>query len=255
MPPMEKLSAGAKRLGIELSALQRAQFQAYRLELLSWNKRMNLTAITDPDEVETKHFLDSLTVALALSGLPRIAEGAPPLRVLDVGSGGGFPGLPLKIAFPELAIVLLEATQKKASFLRYVTEALSLFDVVTISERAEDLAHGPHQREAYDVVVARALAPLAELAELTLPLCRVGGMVVAQKKGDITAELALGQRSIEKLGGEASETITVSLPDLAEERKLVVLKKVSATPSEYPRRSGLPHKSPLGVPVKRSGVH
>ena len=251
---MEKLTAGAKRLGIELNALQRAQFQVYRQELLSWNKRMNLTAITDPNDVETKHFLDSLTIALALGRLPKISEGAPPLRVLDVGSGGGFPGLPLKIAFPELAVVLLEATQKKAEFLRHTAESLSLLDVVIISERAEDFAHNPHQREAYDVVMARALAPLAGLAELTLPLCRIGGMVVAPKKGDIAEELALGQRSIEMMGGALGESIVVALPELEEERQLVILKKASPTPALYPRRAGLPHKEPLGLPLRRGGT-
>ena len=244
---MEQLAAGARRLGIQLTPLQNFQFKVYSQELLSWNRRMNLTAITAPEQVETKHFLDSLTVSLALGKESDSQANLGPIRVLDVGSGGGFPGLPLKIVFPELQVSLLEATRKKAAFLKHINETLGLLDVEIIAARAEDAAHDARRRECYDVVVTRALAPMPALAELTLPFCRVGGKVVAQKKGDIASELAQAQESLSALGGRFGRSILVSLPELGEDRVLVVLDKIAATPLRYPRRAGLPQKHPLGL--------
>ena len=155
--------------------------------------------------------------------------------------------MPLKIVFPELQVSLLEATQKKAAFLKHINETLGLMDVEIIAARAEDAAHDAQRRECYDVVVTRALAPMPALAELTLPFCRVGGTVVAQKKGDIASELAQAQESLSALGGRFGRSILVSLPELGEDRALVVLDKIAATPLRYPRRAGLPQKHPLGL--------
>ena len=241
---MEDLAVRARRLGIELSPLQSAQFKVYRQELLAWNQRVNLTAITAPEEVDIKHFLDSLTVVLALGPM---AGAVGSTRVLDVGSGGGFPGLPLKIAFPDLRVALLEVTQKKAAFLTYMKETLGLYDVEIINARAEDAGHDSAYRERFDVVVTRALAAMPVLAELTLPFCRTGGKVIAQKKGDIAGEVADAQDSVAALGGRFGETVPVRLPDFGEDRVLAVLEKAGPTPVRYPRKAGIPQKHPLGL--------
>jgi 16S rRNA (guanine527-N7)-methyltransferase len=162
-----------------------------------------------------------------------------------VGAGAGFPGIPLKIAFPGLRLALLEATLKKASFLTHVVKELALQDTQVIAERAEDAARRPEHRETYDIVVARALAPMAALTELTLPFCKPGGCVVAMKKGDIAGELAGAQRAIALLGGRLREVKPVSAPGLEDGRALVIVDKVAPTPAAYPRRAGLPAKRPL----------
>ena len=236
---MEKLTTGARRLGIHLTPRQIAQFERYYLELTAWNRRVNLTAIVERGEVETRHLLDSLTVALAL---PR-RQG---VRAIDVGAGAGFPGLPLKLAFPDITLTLLEATGKKAAFLANLVSVLGVADVVVVAQRAEDAAHDPLHREAYDVAVARALAAMPVLAELTLPFCRVGGIVVAQKKGDIDDEIEAATFAIDSLGGSVRECIPVHIPEVAEDRRsLVVVEKVRPTPPQYPRRAGMPQKRPL----------
>lgn len=237
---LDLLAHGAAGLGVRLDERQLEQFRRYGEALLEWNKRMNLTAITAWDEVQVKHFLDSLTVALAFSG--GLPQGA---RLLDVGAGAGFPGIPLKIAFPGLRLALLEVTQKKASFLAHVVKELDLGDVQVIAERAEAAARRPEHREAYDVVVARALAPMAALAELTLPFCKPRGCLVAMKKGDIAEEVPGAQRAITLLGGRLREVKPVSAPGLEDGRVLVIVDKVSPAPAAYPRRAGLPAKRPL----------
>ncbi len=193
---------------------------------------MNLTAIREPDAVERLHFIDSLACLLE-----PIADAA---HVLDVGAGGGFPGLPLKIARPDLRLTLLEATGKKARFLDYVVASLGLSGVEVVNERAEAFA----QREAFDVVLARALGPLPVLLELTLPFCRMAGKVLAQKKGaGLAAELASAERALGILGGELAEPRTYELD--GEQRQIIVVRKVRLTPSAYPRRPGMPAKNPL----------
>ena len=237
---LARLVAGARALGVDLSPAQLQQFALYRSELRSWHRRANLTSITDPEEVETRHFVDSLSVVAA----PEVRLG-PGLRVLEVGSGAGFPGLPLKIAYPEIEVTLLEATGKKADFLRHVADRLALPDVAVITGRAEDAAREPAHREAYSLVLARALAPMAALAELTLPFCQLGGHVVAQKKGDIAGELEAAKTAIEVMGGRCVARHAVSAPGLEDGRCLVVLKKVAHTPEKYPRRPGVPAKRPI----------
>lgn len=239
---MQQLAFGAARLGLHLSQEQLAQFNLFRRELLATNRTMNLTAITDPDQIVTKHFLDSLTVATAFpTGF------APGTRLLDVGSGGGFPGIPLKIAFPSLSVTLLESTRKKAAFLMEAANRLGLAGVLVVAERAEDAARQSQHREAYDVVIARALAPLPALAELTLPFCRIGGAVVAHKKGGVAAEVQGAATAITRLGGRTRECRPVTLPGLDDGRMLVIMDKVAPTSAQYPRRAGIPAKRPLGL--------
>jgi 16S rRNA (guanine527-N7)-methyltransferase len=237
---MELLAGGALGLGIVLTPLQLARFEMYFRELTSWNERVNLTAITGYEDVQVKHFLDSLSVSLALPN--PIPSG---LRLLDVGAGGGFPGVPLGIAYHELQVTLLEATGKKAAFLEYIVAKLGLENTLVINQRAEETAHEPSLRERYDVVVARALAELSTLAEITLPFCRVGGRVIAQKKGEIDAEVAGARRAVLLLGGMPAEVFPVTLAEFPDDRTLVVMEKVAPTPPDYPRRPGVPAKKPL----------
>jgi len=235
---MESLLKGGQALGLTLSAAQLRLFQSYAEELAAWNQRLSLTAITSPEDIQVKHFLDSLT---CLQALP---PGFVCQRVLDVGSGGGFPGLPLKIHDPTLQVTLLETTIKKAEFLRHIVEHLGLMGVEVVAERAETLGQDPAYRETYDLVVARAVAEMAVLAEYCLPFCRVGGLFVAQKKAGAAAEMKNAQGAVTALGGRMLPAIPVLLPG-AGPRQLVVVEKVSATPSRYPRRPGMPAKRPL----------
>ncbi len=237
---MEKLASGAKRLGIALTPHQLERFQVYYQELIDWNRRLNLTAITDYDEVQVKHFLDSLTVALAL--------GRPPgkgMKLIDVGTGAGIPGIPLKIALPDIKVVLLDATKKKAVFLEHIVRKLKLEGVQVVVGRAEDIAHQPEYRQQFHLVLSRAVADLSALAELALPFCAVGGRFIAQKKGDIEQELRQAKGAISILGGTIADVKSIGMPEFADERCLVAIDKVGETPPRYPRRPGIPVKRPL----------
>ena len=237
---MEQLVTGASLLGIEFTSEKVNAFQTYYQELTDWNSRINLTAITDFQDVQVKHFLDSLTVAIALPQ-PLSAN----FRLIDVGSGGGFPGLPLKIVFPRVQLVLLESTNKKAEFLRHMVQVLALEDAGVVSSRAEEAARLPEYRQQFDVAVTRGLAEMAVLAELTLPFCRVGGRLIAQKKGDIGQELDRSRKAIDILGGRLSEVKSIAIPNFNDRRCLVIVEKVRDTPSQFPRRPGMPAKRPL----------
>jgi len=218
---------------VALDDKQLQQFDRYRDELLDWNQRVNLTAITEPSAVERLHFLDSL--ACLLEPFPF------GVRVLDVGAGAGFPGLPLKIARPDLDLTLLEATGKKARFLEHLTAVLALDLVHVVAERAEIFAG----RERFDIVLARALAAMPALLELTLPFCRLGGKVLALKKGAaLTAELTSAAHALQVLGGELAEPRAYEFLE-GEQRQVVVIRKVRPTPAGYPRRPGMPAKKPL----------
>jgi 16S rRNA (guanine527-N7)-methyltransferase len=244
---MDWLAAGAAALGLPLNDAQRARFARYLALLQDWNTRLNLTAIVEPAAVERLHFLDSLTCALPLLARWGPAAAIPPLRVIDVGSGAGFPGLPLKLALPQLRLTLLEATGKKAAFLAHVVAELELEGVIVVAERAEIAAHQAAHREAYDVALARALAALPVVLELTLPfLCR-GGLLVAPRKGDLAAELARAAPALRELGGDARPPLPITLPGLADGRALVLVEKVAPTPAAYPRRPGVPAKRPLAA--------
>jgi 16S rRNA (guanine527-N7)-methyltransferase len=237
---MEKLVSGAARLGITLTSHQINQFQTYYELLAEWNQRINLTAIVEYQEVQIKHFLDSLTVSLAFT-----TNSISQARVVDVGSGAGLPGIPLKIVWPGIRLTLLESVGKKTTFLSHLVKNLGLDDVEVVTGRAEEVAHLSARREQFDVTVSRGVAGMATLTELCLPFCRIAGTFIAQKKGDIVQEMAQAERAIALLGGQLREIKTVDIPDLADNRCLIVVRKVSVTPSCYPRRPGMPGKRPL----------
>ncbi|MSQ25919.1 MAG: 16S rRNA (guanine(527)-N(7))-methyltransferase RsmG [Dehalococcoidia bacterium] len=237
---VDLLLAGAARLGLTLSTAQLQQFDRFTSEMLLWNQRMNLTGITAPEEIVVRHHLDSLTVALAFPG------GLPPgARLCDIGAGAGFPGIPLKIVFPSLRLTLLESVRKKTEFLTHVVALLGLDDTSVVCTRAEEGGQDPLHREQYDIVTARAVAPLPALAEETLPLAGLGGCVVAPKKGDLAHELASAGRAISILGGRLRPLLHIDLPGLQDQRCLVIMDKVRPTPGPYPRRPGMPQKRPL----------
>ena len=239
---MKKLIEGAGKLGIEFNAGQVQQFELYYQELIEWNKRVNLTAITDYSEVQVKHFLDSLTITLAL------ADGEierPDFNIIDVGTGAGFPGVPLKILLPRLRLVLIEATAKKTAFLRHIIQKLELANTEILNTRAEELAHWLSYREHFALVVSRAVAALSALVELTLPFCRIGGRFVAQKKGEIDQEINESRRAIATLGGKLQKIKQIELDEFGDERYLVVIDKIYPTPSKYPRRPGTPRRRPI----------
>lgn len=222
--------------GLHLDQRQIEQFARYSAELRAWNTRVNLTAITDEREIVIRHFLDSLRCALSW--------GEHPLRLIDVGSGAGFPALPLKILAPELHITLVESVGKKAAFLRHIVATLDLRDVAVVNARAEVVGRDPRHREQYDVVTARAVAELAILAEYCLPLCAIGGRVLAPKGSDVDDEAARARVAIARLGGQLLSVEPVDIPGV-EPRTLVVIAKIAPTPAAYPRAVGVPVKRPL----------
>jgi 16S rRNA (guanine527-N7)-methyltransferase len=225
--------------GISLSAGQLAQFARY-LDLLSeWSQRMNLVGDADPAVVVQRHFLESIAFGAALREREILRPGA---RVLEVGAGAGFPGLVLKIAWPSIELTLIEATAKKAAFLFAAVEALGLAGTGVLAGRAEELAHDPELRGAFDLVVARAVAPLPALLELTLPFARVGGRVAAPKGSRAAEEIAAASNALRVLGGRLV-SMPLRVPGPAQ--TLVVVVKQRETPPDYPRRPGVPARSPL----------
>ncbi len=237
---MESLIENAARLGIDLNGEQVERFKTYYDELVSWNESVNLTAVTGREEVQTRHFLDSLAVASALPA--NVLDGAD--KLLDVGTGAGFPGLPLKIAYPRIDLTLLEATAKKTTFLNHVADKLGLEGVTVVTGRAEEEAHRPEMREQFGTVLSRAVARLNVLTELCLPFCAEGGVMVAQKGPNVEEELDQARNAIETLGGKFKDRDMLIAPSVGV-GTLVVIRKVQATPPGYPRRSGIPSKRPL----------
>ena len=236
---MEELVQAAQQLfGIHLTGRQVAVLGVFEHELLAWNQRFNLTAIRDAEGIRIKHFLDSFSCVLAW-------KDKPPTRLIDVGTGAGFPGIPLKILYPAMQLTLVESVGKKAAFCRHAVEVLSLDCVEVITGRAEELGQMPAQRESYDWAVARAVANLPVLAEYLLPLVRVGGRMLAQKGHTAPVEAQNAELALRLLGGQIGHLLPVTLPGVAEERYLVVVNKVAATPPQYPRKPGFPARKPL----------
>lgn len=243
---MARLVQGSAQLGLPLTSEQCAQFVTYYRELVAWNERLNLTAITGYEDVQVKHFLDSL------ASLPLLAEElrAPlpwtqPLRLVDVGCGAGFPGIPLKIAAPALDLTLMDGTQKKIVFLENVVAKLGLTPVQVVHGRAEELGRKEGHRDTYDLVAARAVAPLNTLVEYLLPLVRPGGLAVVYKGPGAPQEFVDARQAIKLLGGEAIRLAPVEVPFLAERRFILLVKKLKPTPGQYPRGQGLARKRPL----------
>lgn len=236
---MEKLVHAAQQLfGIHLTGRQVAALTNFEHELLDWNKKFNLTSIRDPESIRTKHFLDAFSCVLAW-------KENPPKHLVDVGTGAGLPGIPLKILYPAMRLTLVESVGKKTSFCRHVVEVLKLEGVEVLTIRAEELGQDPAHRETYDWAVARAVANLPVLAEYLLPLVQVGGAMLAQKGESGLAEAHSAEKAFSLLGGEVRQLIPLTLPGVVEERYLVVVDKVAATPPQYPRKPGIPTKKPL----------
>lgn len=235
----ELLRQGATTFDLSLTGSQLSAFEDYASALIAWNRRVNLTRIVEPNEIAVKHFLDSLAVRLALP------PGSPSSTLIDVGSGAGFPGMPLKIACPDIRLTLLEATGKKAAFLQHLVEVLQLTGVTILVARAEEAGRQPDHREQYDVAVARAVAPLPVLAEYTLPLVKVGGTIIAQKGTDPATEVKTAAQALALLGGQLDRIVPVTIPGLDAPRHLVLITKVKPTPQQYPRRPGMPAKRPI----------
>jgi 16S rRNA (guanine527-N7)-methyltransferase len=229
-------------LGVELSSNQVDQFQQYKLGLEAWNQRVNLTSQKALEKIEQVHFLDSLSL------VPVLRHWAPDAqRLVDVGAGAGFPGVPIKLALPHLQLVLVEATQKKADFLVWLVGELGLDEVEVVVQRVEGTARLPQYRESFDVVTARALGPLPVALELTLPLGKVGGVVVIPQRGEVASEVGRSTLVLDELGGGLTAVEPLSTDGLPLDSVAVVVKKERPTPERYPRRVGVPSKRPLAT--------
>ena len=234
-----ELRAHAKSLlNLELTVEQLERFAHFTSLLLEWNQRINLTGITDPDEIAVKHFLDSLTLKPVIPW----SEG---LRIADVGTGAGFPGLVIAIMHPECQVTLMDATGKKLRFIKHVGEALGLGNIRVLHSRAEDAGRSRSHREAYDIVTARAVAPMPALMEYTLPLAKLEGQVIAMRGSEAYEETNAAARAIDILGGELYAIEEIRLPTLSNSRYLVIVDKVDPTPRPYPRNAGTPTRQPI----------
>jgi 16S rRNA (guanine527-N7)-methyltransferase len=224
--------------GIVLSSRQLNQYETYYSTLVEWNEKMNLTAITDKEDVYLKHFYDSITAAFYFNF-------NQPLNVCDVGAGAGFPSIPIKIAFPEIHITIVDSLNKRIGFLEHLAKALELEDVRFIHDRAETFGQNKEYRESFDLVTARAVARLSVLSELCLPLAKTGGMFVAMKGASAKEELDAGKKAITVLGGKLVDSHTFTLPEEESERNILIIKKEKSTPKKYPRKPGTPNKTPI----------
>ena len=232
------LEEGCRELGITLDEIQKKQFTDFYEYLVEKNKVMNLTGITEFQEVLIKHFLDSLACVKAVD-MSRIK------RIMDIGTGAGFPGVPLKIAFPHLEACLLDSLKKRVNFLEETFQMLKLENITAIHGRAEEYAKNKQYRETYDLCVSRAVSNLATLSEYCLPYVKTGGYFISYKSGTVQEEVELAQKAVKILGGKIQIVVYFQLPDSEIQRSLVVIEKIKATPGRYPRKAGTPLKEPL----------
>ena len=236
---MEKLVHDAQALfNVHITGRQVISLMTYEKELLEWNQKFNLTAIRDAESIRTKHFLDSFSCVLAW-------KASPPNRLIDIGTGAGFPGIPLKILYPNLKLTLVESVGKKAMFCQHIVSVLGLEHVELIQARAENVGQDARHREKYDWAAARAVANLNVLSEYLIPLIKIGGTALAQKGESGPAEAQSAEKAMRLLGGKLRQLIPVHLPGVADDRYLVLVDKVAATPPKYPRKPGTPGKQPL----------
>ena len=232
----EKFKQGLENLKLELTEKQIEQFLKYYEMLIEKNKVMNLTAITEYDEVIEKHFLDSISLC-------QVYDLSKPVKILDMGTGAGFPGVPLKIAFPEVEITLADSLHKRIKFLDEVVAELGLEKVTTVHARAEELARNKEHRENYDLVVSRAVANLSTLGEYCIPFVKMGGNFISYKSGEVDEEMNVAGKAIKILGGEIKDVYKFDLSD--QKRSFVTIEKIKTTPKTYPRKAGTPSKEPL----------
>ena len=232
------LEQGSQQIGISLNEEQKKQFIAFYEYLVEKNKVMNLTGITEFQEVLVKHFLDSLACVKAVD-MNEVKT------VMDIGTGAGFPGVPLKIAFPHLEACLLDSLKKRVNFLEETFELLKLENITAIHGRAEEFAKNKAYREKYDLCVSRAVSNLATLSEYCLPYVKVGGKFISNKSGTVKEEVEQAEKAVSILGGKIQDVVYFNLPDSEIQRSLVVIKKIKSTPGKYPRKAGTPLKEPL----------
>ncbi len=238
----------AAQMQVLLTPDQGEQFVTYASRLVEWNQKINLTAITDDHGILIRHIADSLSLLMPIPALNKLASAASApvtLHVMDVGTGAGFPGLALKIARPDLVMTLIDGTGKKITFCQAIIDELRLTGIRALQARADDLAHDPKHREQYDLVTARAVAPLSTLVEYLLPFCRIGGSCVALKGADAAAEVATARNAIRQLGSAPQITCPIQLPGVPDQRALIVMHKIESTRARFPRTGGAPRNAPL----------
>lgn len=235
---LENFKEGLTDLGISLSEEQLTQFIKYYELLIEKNRVMNLTAITDFDEVVQKHFLDSLS-------LVKVLEEKPVGKILDMGTGAGFPGIPIKIAFPDCSMTLVDSVNKKIGFIQEAVQVIGLHNVEAIHGRVEDLGHDVSHREQYDLVVSRAVAALPVLVEYCLPFVKLGGAFLSYKSVKVDEELSAGKKAIQVLGGRIKKDVRFQLPGTEIERAFLLIEKEKPCPKKYPRKAGTPTKTPI----------
>ncbi|MEC2055157.1 16S rRNA (guanine(527)-N(7))-methyltransferase RsmG [Peribacillus psychrosaccharolyticus] len=235
---IDQFALQLKEKGIELSSLQLQQFETYYELLVEWNEKMNLTAITEKEDVYLKHFYDSVSAAFYF-------DFTKPYKICDVGAGAGFPSIPLKICFPNLQVSIVDSLNKRISFLEHLSASLQLTNTTFYHDRAETFAQKADQREQYDIVMARAVARMSVLSELCLPLVKTGGTFIAMKAASAGEEIDIGKKAISAMGGKLDQVHPFLLPEENSERNIIIIQKVKQTPRKYPRKPGTPNKMPI----------